>query len=269
MMEITCPHCNFSKTIDPSRLPERPVKVTCPRCREPFSFDKTTLTEAVGAQPITEPLEADAPASPAQVICPVCGLLQPVSEACQGCGLVYAKWQAGRQARCQQDLQAGTVDARNGADAPPAAARQDALNRPKAGFWLRLVAYGIDGAIVIAIQFLLGLLLNYLLGLSGALAGEGSMGLVVVSGLLSATISFSYGLFFIGYCGQTPAKMMVRIKVIRTDGSAMTYGRAFLREVLGKFFSAILLGIGYLMVAFDSQKQGLHDKIADTYVIKL
>jgi uncharacterized RDD family membrane protein YckC len=75
--------------------------------------------------------------------------------------------------------------------------------------------------------------------------------------------------FFIGYCGQTPGKMALRIKVVCTDGSQLTYGRAAKREVLGKFVSSILLGIGYLMVAFDHRKQGLHDKIADTYVIKL
>jgi uncharacterized RDD family membrane protein YckC len=63
--------------------------------------------------------------------------------------------------------------------------------------------------------------------------------------------------------------MALRIKVIRTDGSPINYGRAALREVLGKFISSILLGIGYLMVAFDNRKQGLHDKIGDTYVIKL
>ena len=63
--------------------------------------------------------------------------------------------------------------------------------------------------------------------------------------------------------------MALRVKVIRTDGSHVTYGRAALREVPGKFISSILLCVGYLMVAFDSQKQGLHDKIADTYVIKL
>jgi uncharacterized RDD family membrane protein YckC len=49
----------------------------------------------------------------------------------------------------------------------------------------------------------------------------------------------------------------------------MTYGRAALREILGKFVSGITLGIGYLMVAFDAHKQGLHDKIADTCVIHL
>jgi uncharacterized RDD family membrane protein YckC len=56
---------------------------------------------------------------------------------------------------------------------------------------------------------------------------------------------------------------------MRADGSPIGYGRAALREVFGKFLSTLLLGIGYLMVAFDDRKQGLHDKIADTCVIKL
>jgi uncharacterized RDD family membrane protein YckC len=63
--------------------------------------------------------------------------------------------------------------------------------------------------------------------------------------------------------------MALRIQVVRTDGTPMTYGRAFLREVLGKFVSGIVLGIGYLVVAFDRDKQGWHDKIAKTYVIRL
>jgi uncharacterized RDD family membrane protein YckC len=82
-------------------------------------------------------------------------------------------------------------------------------------------------------------------------------------------LTVAYYVFFTGYCGQTPGKMALRIKVIRTNGMEIGYGKAALREVLGKFVSGILLGIGYLMVAFDLQKQGLHDKIADTYVIKL
>jgi uncharacterized RDD family membrane protein YckC len=32
--------------------------------------------------------------------------------------------------------------------------------------------------------------------------------------------------------------------------------------------SAILLGIGYLMIAFDDEKRALHDRICDTRVIK-
>ena len=87
--------------------------------------------------------------------------------------------------------------------------------------------------------------------------------------LFSYVLSFAYYIFFTGYCGQTPGKMALRIKVIRRDGSDIGYGRAAFREVLGKTISGLLLGIGYLMVAFDEQKQGLHDRMADTYVIKL
>ena len=192
------------------------------------------------------------PASQLRVSCPACGLEQPTGENCVGCGMNYAMWTALQQARNREDLQARETE-----------------TRPKAGFWIRFVAYGIDGAIVAFIQILLGLLFDSLVDFSATLSNQGQVAMTVVSGLLSISISFCYGIFFIGYCGQTPGKMLVRVKVIRTDGSAMTYGQAFLREVLGKFVSGILLGIGYLMVAFDSQKQGLHDKIADTYVIKI
>ena len=101
------------------------------------------------------------------------------------------------------------------------------------------------------------------------IATEGDPAINIIIWLFGAVLSISYAVFFTGYCGQTPGKMALRIKVIRTDGSPVSYGRAVLREVLGKFISSILLGIGYLMVAFDNRKQGLHDKIADTYVIKL
>jgi uncharacterized RDD family membrane protein YckC len=101
------------------------------------------------------------------------------------------------------------------------------------------------------------------------IATEDDPAVNIVIWLFGTVLSISYAVFFTGYCGQTPGKMALRIKVIRTDGAPITYGRAALREVLGKFVSGILLGIGYLMVAFDSKKQGLHDKIADTYVIKL
>jgi len=119
-----------------------------------------------------------------------------------------------------------------------------------------------------AVQFVLSLLIGLIISMLG-IAVEGDPAVNMVIWLFGASISITYAVFFTGYCGQTPGKMALRIKVIRTDGSQPSYGRAALREVLGKFVSSILLGIGYLMVIFDSQKQGLHDKIADTYVIKL
>jgi uncharacterized RDD family membrane protein YckC len=45
-------------------------------------------------------------------------------------------------------------------------------------------------------------------------------------------------------------------------------GRAFGRY-FAKILSAIILGIGYIMVGFDSEKRGLHDMICDTRVIRV
>jgi len=141
-------------------------------------------------------------------------------------------------------------------------------DQPKAGFWIRVVAYVIDFLLLWSVQFILSLLIGLTVNMLG-LPAEGNQSIDVVVWLFGVTLSLGYAVFFIGYCGQTPGKMALRIKVIRTDGSPVSYGRAVLREVLGKFVSSILLCVGYLMVAFDSQKQGLHDKMADTYVIKL
>ena len=61
-------------------------------------------------------------------------------------------------------------------------------------------------------------------------------------------------------------KMAIGIKVVRTDGSRISFWRAF-----GRYWalipSAIILGIGYLMAAFTDRKQALHDMICDTLVV--
>lgn len=142
----------------------------------------------------------------------------------------------------------------------------DAL--PKAGFWMRLVATMIDAFIVFVLQFLLGSLLALAgVAAAGQQASAGNIAFLVQ--LFGFVLSFVYYVVFTGYGGQTPGKMALRIKVIRRDGSPLSYGRAAFREVPAKFISGIIFGIGYLMVAFDEQKQGLHDRMADTYVIKL
>ena len=131
-----------------------------------------------------------------------------------------------------------------------------------------MVASVLDSLLLSIVQFILTMSISLLVGFLGIAAGE-DPAINMVIWLFGVTISLGYAVFFTGYCGQTPGKMAVRVKVIRTDGHPLNYGRAAKREILGKFVSSILLGIGYIMVAFDNQKQGLHDKIADTYVIKL
>ena len=46
----------------------------------------------------------------------------------------------------------------------------------------------------------------------------------------------------------------------------MSLGRAFGRY-FGKWLSSFILGIGYIMAGFDSQKRALHDMICDTRIV--
>ncbi len=86
--------------------------------------------------------------------------------------------------------------------------------------------------------------------------------------LISPLIGVAYFVAFWVWRGQTPGKMVAGIRVIRTDGSNITLGVAFLR-CLGYIVSAAVIFIGFIWVAFDRHKQGFHDKIAETYVVKL
>ncbi len=86
--------------------------------------------------------------------------------------------------------------------------------------------------------------------------------------IISNGFNLIYTVGFWAWRGQTPGKMLLNIKVIRTDGSNISMGYAILRY-LGYFISGFVLGLGFLWIAFDSRKQGWHDKIADTYVVKL
>ena len=104
--------------------------------------------------------------------------------------------------------------------------------------------------------------------LSGDISFNCSFILFLLIGVIDWLIEIAYFVGFWSWRGQTPGKMVVGIKVIRTDSSLITWPYAFLRY-LGYIVSAMTLGIGFIWIAFDSHKQGIHDKIADTYVVKL
>jgi uncharacterized RDD family membrane protein YckC len=61
--------------------------------------------------------------------------------------------------------------------------------------------------------------------------------------------------------------MALRIKVVKPDGSRVSYWRAFGRG-LAYYLNQFTLGFSFLIIAFTSKKRGLHDYIADTVVIK-
>ena len=91
-------------------------------------------------------------------------------------------------------------------------------------------------------------------------AGISSVIIVMVGG-------FQYFTLFVGWRGQTPGKMLFGLKIVRVTGEQMTYGRACLRSLCW-ILSLLLFSVGFLMIAFTRQKQGLHDVLAGSYVIR-
>ena len=144
-----------------------------------------------------------------------------------------------------------------------------------AGFWLRLLALAIDGAI-------LGTLIWLFNGLWSLAFGRGWMGTAVDTAAASADAGIVFWLFailipllmitayFIGFWrwrGQTPGKLALGIKIVRFNGDAIGWGGAIMR-FLGYIIAIMPILIGFIWVAFDSRRQGLHDKLAETYVIR-
>ena len=134
------------------------------------------------------------------------------------------------------------------------------------GFWLRFAAKFIDNIISSIIGGILGGILGAVMfSVIDAESGPG-MFFQIIFQLMGVVVGVGYYVFFVGKYGATPGKMMLHLKIVRSDGSDVGYGRA-----TGRFFaewlSAILLSIGYIMAAFDEEKRTLHDRICDTRVI--
>jgi uncharacterized RDD family membrane protein YckC len=127
------------------------------------------------------------------------------------------------------------------------------LNITLASMPERIFAYLIDGA-------LFGLITSALYPLIRNVSIEGLIG-------------FALGLalqwyFLTTYNGQTPGKMLMNIRVVKTDGSRLTGNDALLRY-LGYYLNTILLFVGWFVAFWDKDHQGLHDRLANTYVVKV
>jgi uncharacterized RDD family membrane protein YckC len=145
------------------------------------------------------------------------------------------------------------------------------------GFWRRALAGLIDGLILLVLFLVLDVLVSLVLRqplprlsqlgpdylVDVALSGDA----LALTGLtVLGIVGFLYFFIFHATRGQTPGKRLVGARVVDGYGERPSLGRAFLRTLL-YLPSALLLALGFLWIGFDREKRGLHDRIADTYVI--
>ncbi|MEA2672707.1 MAG: hypothetical protein QOG45_2927 [Chloroflexota bacterium] len=134
-----------------------------------------------------------------------------------------------------------------------------------AGFWIRAVAYLIDSAILFAVLFVLSL------GTGGFTRTDPATGLPVANGSLQAlavVIGVAYVVGFWSTRSATPGQMALGLRIVRAEnGAPLDVSKALIRYV-GYIISAIPFGLGLIWAAFDPRKQGWHDKIASTFVVR-
>jgi len=124
--------------------------------------------------------------------------------------------------------------------------------RNHAGFWLRFFAFIVDAVILSIFNWIIVSIL-----------GEGS-----IYQVLATLVGWLYFAGLESSSGQaTWGKRLFNLKVTDVEGNQISFARATGRY-FAKFISSIILLIGYLMIAFTEQKQGLHDKLANTLVLK-
>lgn len=113
----------------------------------------------------------------------------------------------------------------------------------------RLAAWFIDGGVLFLIE-----------GVGFLTVRESGLSFGFIFGLV-------YTWFFLTRNnGQTPGKMIMKIRVIKTDGTPINDADAVLRYI-GYLLNSVFF-IGWLWTLFDENRQGWHDKLARSYVVK-
>ena len=86
--------------------------------------------------------------------------------------------------------------------------------------------------------------------------------------LVGVGIAMAYSVYFWTNSGATPGKMVMGLKVVSAETGGLIDVRAAILRYVGYIVSIISLGVGFLWVVWNPEKQGWHDKIAKTRVIR-
>lgn len=138
--------------------------------------------------------------------------------------------------------------------------------RPYAGFWIRFAAFCVESIVGMVIGGVIGAVVGVIIRVD-ALHANPAFYMIVVQifpllGVVAYFVSFTHKE------GQTFGKMLADIRVTDERGSLPLIPTAFLRVVVGKLVSSAIIGIGFVMCAFDTRKRALHDRIAAILVCR-
>lgn len=145
-----------------------------------------------------------------------------------------------------------------------------------AGFWLRVFALLIDSAVIFAlfIMSLFAFFLLILIGYGGDTSANSEATRLVdwINENVVVYVFYLFGYLYFVYMESSPrqatfGKYWLGLRVVDMNGQRISLQTAMSRR-LATIASFALLYIGILMIIFTQKKQALHDKIAQTLVIR-
>ena len=99
------------------------------------------------------------------------------------------------------------------------------------------------------------------------IAGDTGIGQSPELGLL-LLIVYVVAAFVLCWRGTTPGKKVFALRVIKESGGECHLSSMLVREIVGKTISGAVFLLGFLWILFDRERQGWHDKLANTYVVQ-
>ncbi len=144
-----------------------------------------------------------------------------------------------------------------------------------AGFVSRFLAYLVDGLFILLLLCFVEVFLFYFFIQYSVLKFHHLDFLELLAthvsywGLPAQLISLIYYSYFYLNFDSSPGKMIFDLKVIDFQtGLTLSWSQIFFREFIGKFFSALFFGLGYLLALLRRDGRALHDLIASSQVIR-
>ncbi|MDO9528824.1 MAG: RDD family protein [Syntrophales bacterium] len=132
-----------------------------------------------------------------------------------------------------------------------------------AGFWIRVWASIIDTILILIIT------MPILLSVYGTGYFDSDK---IIQWPLDFFVSWVFPaiavIFFWIYKSATPGKMAISSKIVNAHTGEKPSVGQFVGRYFAYFISGIPLGLGIIWIAFDKRKQGWHDKLAGTVVIR-
>lgn len=135
--------------------------------------------------------------------------------------------------------------------------------RLRAPFSLRCGALLIDYILMVGVLALATMLAR----LFGD-ARRGGSAILLAGYVAVAAVAFLNFVLIAGASGRTVGKWLAGLRVVRKDGARMSIARSLVRHLLGYALTALTLGLGFLLAAFNPRGRALHDLVAGTVVIR-